>query len=131
TNWRVIKTEKVVDVRDLIPEPQRTQVRNLVPGPKPLKGCWVDVLSIPIFKDMAPSSTYQARSTTEKPLGFETGVPSFFPVTDPGQKPWYYVGSTFHSPTGTTRILIVQENEPGALCPVQETRADCYSHTSS
>ncbi|PVF98584.1 hypothetical protein CPB86DRAFT_873261 [Serendipita vermifera] len=48
-NWRVIRTEKVIDIRDLIPEPQRTQVRRLDPRPKPLKGCWVDVTAI--FKE--------------------------------------------------------------------------------
>ncbi|PVF98585.1 hypothetical protein CPB86DRAFT_350595 [Serendipita vermifera] len=91
-NWRVIKTEKVIDVRDLIPEKIRARVLRLDPKPKPLRGCWVNCISW-----AEPGNP-----------PYKSGFPSIFPASGPGQKPWYHLGPTIYSPTeSTNKILLV------------------------
>ncbi|PVF91810.1 hypothetical protein CPB86DRAFT_820185 [Serendipita vermifera] len=122
-NWRVIQTEKVIAIQDLIPEPQRSEVIRLAPRPKPLKASWVY------------TTTHFTDAGSRADMDLVVSSPNI-PVSDNRQTPWYWLGQTIGGTNGG-QALVVQETWPGALCPMQSTEtvwdngggkgdAECY-----
>jgi hypothetical protein len=96
-SWRVIKTEEVTSIIDLLSAADREEVKRLAPvlNFKPLCGRWLDSMS-PEFTegDCKGLRLYRPRLTGEE---------------------WFWLGQTVDS----TKALVVKELIPGALGKIE------------
>lgn len=100
--WRIVKTEKVISILDLVPE-YKDQILALAPE-----------LRIPALRGVWAKRT---------DLGFSYhGLKGYIPVIKPGQ-PYYWIGQSLDA----SRVLLVEELIPGALCEVNDPES-IWSH---